>query len=284
MASPRPVRVATVARVEHPADAVVRVVLTGDGVTDLPVGEHTDHYVKVLLAPPGVTHPEPWDLEAIRSTRPQPEWPVPRSYTVRGYADGELTLDVVGHGDAGHGTGLAGPWAAAARPGDRVHLLGPGGDWAPDPTADWHLFVADGSALPAVAVGLERLPAGAAAVVVLATRPAEEQPLTTAAGLTVLRVDPDAGGDAVTAALAGADLPPGVPEAFVHGEASMVRTVRRWVRAELGVERDGLSASGYWRRGRTDEAWRAEKSAWKAAVAGDDDALPATRPQPGAVA
>ncbi|GAB2933279.1 siderophore-interacting protein [Rhodococcus aerolatus] len=275
MASPRPLRVATVLRVEHPAPAVVRVVLGGDGVAGLDLGAHTDHYVKLLLTPAGVTHPEPWDLADIRASRPQPEWPVPRSYTVRAYRDGELTLDVVGHGDAGHGgAGLAVAWAARAQPGDRVHLQGPGGDWAPDPGAAWHLFVADGSALPAVAVSMERLPAWGNAVVVLDTREDEEQPLRSAAGLRVLRVGPDGGGDAVVAALAAAELPVGVPEVFVHGEASMVRTVRRWVRAELGVPREGLSASGYWRRGRTDEAWRAEKPAWKAAVAADDEALP----------
>lgn len=278
MAAPRPLRVATVLRVERPAPAVLRLVLGGPGVAGLDVGEHSDHYVKLLLTPPGVTHPEPWDLATIRASRPQPEWPVPRSYTVRGYRDGELTLDLVGHGDTGHGAGLAVSWAAQARPGDQVHLQGPGGDWAPDPGAAWHLLVADGSALPAVAVSLERLPVWATAVVVLDTRDGEEQPLRTAAGLQVVRVGPDGGGEAVVAALSAAlvaaELPAGVPEVFVHGEASMVRTVRRWVRTELGVERDGLSASGYWRRGRTDEAWRAEKSAWKAAVDADDEALP----------
>ena len=39
---------------------------------------------------------------------------------------------VVDHGDVG----LAGPWAAAARPGDPVRLLGPGGAYAPDEGAD----------------------------------------------------------------------------------------------------------------------------------------------------
>lgn len=271
MATPRPVRVATVLRVEHPAEHVVRLVLGGDGVADLPVGEHTDHYVKLLVTPPGVAHPEPWDLETIRATRPQPEWPVPRTYTVRDYARGELTLDVVVHGDAG----LAGPWASAASPGDRAHLLGPGGDWAPDPAAAWHLFVGDGSALPAIAVALGTLPASARAVVVLDVAPGEEQPLRSEADLTLLRVPAGGGGDAVVTALAGADLPAGVPGAFVHGEAAMVRTVRRWVRAELAVPREALSASGYWRRGRDDEGWRAEKSEWRAAVEADEAALPA---------
>ena len=61
--------------------------------------------------------------------------------------------------------------------------------------------------------------------------------------------------------------------AFVHGEADMVRAVRRYLRVERGVPRERLSASGYWRRGRTDEGWRAEKKEWNAAVEADEGAV-----------
>ena len=50
-----------------------------------------------------------------------------------------LTIDFVVHGD----DGVAGPWAAAAQPGDELLLHGPGGAYAPDPDADWHLMVGD---------------------------------------------------------------------------------------------------------------------------------------------
>ena len=45
----------------------------------------------------------------------------------------------------------------SARPGDRIHLSGPGGAYAPDPTADWHLLVGDESALPAIAAAVDAL-------------------------------------------------------------------------------------------------------------------------------
>ena len=61
--------------------------------------------------------------------------------------------------------------------------------------------------------------------------------------------------------------------AFVHGEAGFVRELRRFLRAEHAVPREQLSASGYWRLGRTDEGWRAEKAAWNAAVEADDGAV-----------
>jgi hypothetical protein len=39
------------------------------------------------------------------------------------------------------------------------------------------------------------------------------------------------------------------------------------------VPRERLSASGYWRRGLTDEAWRASKRDWNAEVQADEAAL-----------
>ena len=65
------------------------------------------------------------------------------------------------HGDAG----VAGAWAAAARPGDLLVFEGPNGGYRPDPEADWHLLIGDESALPAIAASLEAVPAGHPAVV-----------------------------------------------------------------------------------------------------------------------
>ena len=58
---------------------------------------------------------------------------------------------------------------------------------------------------------------------------------------------------------------------FLHGDAGFVRTLRRHVRLDRNVPVTALSASGYWRRGRTEEGWRAEKADWKAAVARDEE-------------
>lgn len=267
----RPVRRAVVQNVTTVADDVVRVVLGGPDITDLRLGGSTDAYVKLLFLPDGVEHPEPWDIGAIRSERPAAEWPVPRTYTVREHdgGSGEISLDVVMHG----AIGLGGPWARRVRPGDNVHFLGPGGDWAPDVTAPWHLFVGDGTALPAIGEALARLTTESVAVAVLDVADSELIPFSTAAELRSVRRDPTRGGDRpaeILTVLTGLDLPAGVPEVFVHGEAGLVRAVRRWVRAELGVPRERLSASGYWRRGQTDEAWRAGKREWKADVERDD--------------
>ena len=260
-------RLAVVQRTERLSPGMVRVVLGGEDLSDFAV-EQADSYVKLVFPVEGVAYDEPFDVARIREERPRAEWPVQRTYTVRSVADGEVTIDFVVHGDEG----VAGPWAARARPGDEVRLLGPGGAYSPDPGAAWHLLVGDASALPAIAASLEHVPAGAVAVAVVeVSGPAEELPLTCPGELRlhwVHRGGPDP--EAVVAFLRSLDLPAGAPQAFLHGEADTVRAVRRWARADLGVSREQLSASGYWRRGRTEEGWRSEKGEWVAAAESDD--------------
>ena len=53
-------------------------------------------------------------------------------------------------------------------------------------------------------------------------------------------------------------------QAFVHGEAGMVRDLRGHLLRERGLDKELLSLSGYWRQGRSDEDWRKEKKAFMA--------------------
>ncbi|MFI2665468.1 siderophore-interacting protein [Micromonospora carbonacea] len=272
---PKKVTTARVLRTWRPTPHVIRLVLGGEELTGLPVGEHTDHYVKLVFPPDGVTYPEPVDLAAIRRL-PAEQWPRLRAYTVRAFdaAANELTIDVVHHGDEG----VAGPWAARLRPGDPVRFVGPGGAYAPSPDADWHLLVGDESALPAIAAALERLPAGAPARVFLEVADAaEEQPLPSKGDveLTWLHRGDRPVGEALVAAVRALDFPPGDVHAFVHGEATFVRELRRLLRVERGVPRERLSISGYWRRGMDDEGWRSTKPDWNRQVEADEATTPA---------
>ncbi|MEU2657314.1 siderophore-interacting protein [Streptomyces sp. NPDC007325] len=258
---------AQVVRTERITPHMVRVVLGGPGLDGFDAGTYTDHYVKLLFAPEGVTYPEPFDMERIRSERPREEWPTTRTYTVRAWdpVHRELTLDFVVHGDEG----LAGPWAARARVGETVRFLGPGGGYTPDPAADWHLLVGDESALPAIGAALERLPAGATVhAFVEIEDAADEQKFATEAGVEVTWLH-RAGrpvGEALVEAVRGLDFPAGDVHAFVHGEAGFVKELRRHLRMERQVDRERLSISGYWRLGKTDEAWRAIKREWNEQV------------------
>lgn len=268
-ARPRPAPiVAEVVRTEQLTPHLVRVVVGGPGMAAFEPSPHADSYVKLVMLPAAAGSARPrrpdgrLDLEAVRAGLPADDQPRLRSYTVRAFdaATSELTIDVVVHGAAG----VVGPWAAAARPGDEVLVVGPGGAWSPDPAAASHLLVGDASALPAVAVALERLPSDAVGhAVVHVDDPADVLPLTAPPGVSLTWVHDPASLLATVAALPPLAAP---VSAFVHGEAGAVRELRRHVRAERQVPLERLSVSGYWRRGADDEGWRAGKRAWLAAI------------------
>jgi NADPH-dependent ferric siderophore reductase len=246
---------------------MIRVVLdASEAVTTsgFAAGEFTDHYVKLLFPRPGVTYPTPLEMAVVRETMPREDWPATRTYTVRAWhpETAELVIDFVYHGDEG----LAGPWALTARPGDELLFNGPGGAYAPDQTADWHLLAGDESALPAIAASLERVPAGSRVhAFVEVAGPAEEQPLTRGtadASVRWLHRGDRPVGQAIVEAVRSLEFPAGDVHAFVHGEANFVKELRRHLRVERGVDRDRLSISGYWRLGHDEDGWQSGKRAW----------------------
>jgi len=222
---------------------------------------HTDAYVKVVFRQPGVTYPEPFDMAAARAELPRDQWPTLRTYTVREVdrEAGEIVIDFVYHGD----NGLAGPWAASAEPGTELLVAGPGGAYAPDPAAGWHLLVGDESALPAIAAALAQIPAGVPVhVLVEVDDAAEEQKLSSPGELNLQWVHRATAGDTgLVDAVRALEFPAGQVHAFVHGEASEVKELRRHLLDERGLTIDQLSISGYWRRGFDDESFRAAKQA-----------------------
>ncbi|MCW2983246.1 MAG: FAD-binding 9 siderophore-interacting domain protein, partial [Conexibacter sp.] len=237
---------------------MVRVVLGGEGLAGFDAGAFTDHYVKLQLPPRGAGYAAPFDPEDVKARLPRDQWPRTRTYTVRAWdpAATQLTIDFVVHGDEG----VAGPWAAGARPGDPVQLQGPGGAYAPDPGAAWHLMVGDPSVIPAISASLQRIPAGVEAhVLIEVDDDADRQELTSPGDLHVTWVPRSA---PLAAALEAYAFPDGPVHAFVHGEASTVRAVRRHLLADRGVPREALSASGYWKRARTEDGWREDKAEW----------------------
>jgi NADPH-dependent ferric siderophore reductase len=264
---------ATVVTAQRLSPHMVRVVLRLPDGADFAVGEFSDHYVKLLFPPIGADYTADADMDAIQQSRPREEHPVQRAYTVRSYdpAAATFVVDFVWHGDKG----LAGPWAAAAQPGDAISFVGPGGAYLPAGDADWHLMIADESALPAVAASLERVPPGVQVhAFVEVDGPADELPLTSPGALSLTWVHREGASPAdLATTVTGAALPAGDVHVFLHGDATMVRELRRYARTEMGVDRERLSASGYWRRGLTDEAWRASKRDWSAQVQADEAAL-----------
>jgi len=251
--------------------SLVRVVLEGGDLAGLEMPDATDAYINAAFRPAGATYDEVFDPRAVRDSHPRDEQPARRRYTVRAWdpAAARLTLDFVVHGDSG----VAGPWAAAARPGDALVFTGPSGGYRPDPAADWHLMVGDESALPAIAASLEGLPPTARAVVrVVCDGSDHEIDLTGPADLDLVwlhRHGDDRDESLLVAAVEALDFGQGTPFGFVHGEADEIRAVRRHLLEDRGLSRQQLSCSPYWRRTMTDEAWRQIKRDYVAAMDAD---------------
>ncbi|MFF2367289.1 siderophore-interacting protein [Streptomyces sp. NPDC058122] len=268
---PRKPHSAKVLRTERLTPHMQRVVLGGDALTDFATSGRTDHYVKLLFGPPGVTYPEPFDMDRVREEFPREQWPVTRTYTVRAWDPEvrELTLDFVVHGDEG----LAGPWALRAQPGDLVRFMGPGGAYAPDTTADWHLLAGDESALPAIAAALESLPdAATVRAFVEVSGPEEEQKVDSDAEIVWLHRGDRPIGATLVEAVRALEFPEGRVHAFVHGEAAFVKELRGLLRVERAIPREDLSISGYWRLGHNEDGWQAAKRDWNAQVEAEQEA------------
>ena len=258
---------AVVQRTSRPVPQLVRVVLGGGDLASFEAVPATDAYVNLAFRPAGAAYDEVFDPAAVKDAEPAETRPARRRYTVRRWDPEarELTIDFVVHGDSG----VAGPWAAAATPGDVLVFAGPSGGYTPDTGADWHLLIGDESALPAIAASLEALPAGARAVVrLLCDGPADELALDSAADLDLVWCHRDADEDLLTA-VTGATFPEGRVDAFVHGEAVEVRALRAHLLGERGLTRAQMSCSPYWRRDFTDEAWRRVKREFVSAMDAD---------------
>lgn len=236
---------------------LVRVTLAGDEFADFGDRPETDKYTKLYFPPAGSALEPPYDLAALRESVPFEQLPTIRTYTIRRVDDaaGTIDIDFVVHGD----TGVAGPWAANARPGDRLTMSSPGGGYSPDPSADHHLLIGDESAIPAIWSALEALPAGAAVTTIIETRSVAHR-VEVPSGAVVQWVDEDhdAPGTRLVAAVDASPWPAGRVQVFAHGERGAMKALRPLL-VERGVARADLSLSAYWAHGRTEDAFQAEK-------------------------
>jgi NADPH-dependent ferric siderophore reductase len=252
---------------------MVRVVFTGPDLLSLPDLTCSDHYIKILFPPPGAGYAWPFDPDGVKADLPAELWPVTRTYTIRSFdrASGEMAVDFVLHGDEG----VAGPWAASARPGAQLGFFGPGGAYVVDPHADVHLLVGDEAALPAISATIEQLPHDARVEVFLEVAGAEhQQTVPSTARTTVHWVHRDVRGLdyglALAEAVRASELPPGRVQAFVHGNAEMVRILRRFLFLERQLDRAAVSISGYWRSGHTEDRWQATKREFNQAMEAEE--------------
>lgn len=183
-------------------------------------------------------------------TLPKGTRPVIRNYTLRDYRPDPLELDI---DFVVHGTdGVAGPWAAAAEPGDEVAFIDQGCGWKPVP-APWTLLVGDESALPAVVGILRDMPRDATGhAFIEVPDAADAQQVDAPAGFEITwltRSQGEAVGEQAIAAVKELDLSAGNPYAFAVGERALATGVRRHLVTDNGVPKENVTFSGYWREG-----------------------------------
>ncbi|WP_144793600.1 siderophore-interacting protein [Kocuria palustris] len=225
--------------------------------------EPPEKYVKLVFFDPSLElgdHPDYWQL---RETLPPEQQPITRHMTLRrvDLQAGRVWIDVALHGDSGH----AGPWAARARPGDTIVAVGPGGKWIPDPEASWSLLLGDEAAIPAVLANVEALPDDARGEIVLEVEDDEHHlAVGVPAGWSLRwahRSEAAEGTSALVEAAREAAWPDSAEgvQVFAHGEREVMKALRPLLYEEHGLERSQVSLSGYWARGRDEDAFQAEK-------------------------
>lgn len=282
-----------VRRRQRLSPSFLRITVTGadlDGFAD----NGYDQRIKLMLPLPGHGLPDLPDTDWFGHWRALPDErrsPI-RTYTVRHVrpAAREVDVDIVDH----QGTGPAARWAETAGPGDEVALVGPvagypghhgGIEFRPPEGTRTVLLAGDETAVPAICGILERLPAGMAGEALLEVPdPADTLPVTAPLGVRVSWLARDGaphGGRLVPAVEAAATrlLPPAaggdplddidvdnellweVPEdaaagcyAWLAGEASVIKALRRLLVTEHGLDRRAVAFMGYWRLGRAESA------------------------------
>ncbi|MFI5691049.1 siderophore-interacting protein [Kribbella sp. NPDC051586] len=249
---------ATVGAVEDLSPHLRRVTFVAPRIADA-VTAGPDQRIKVLLAPPNGTAiklPSGPEWYAEWCAQPVDERFIMRTYTVRALRPevAELDVEFVLHGV----NGPASAWVSEAQPGDEVGLLLPfavdttstkgllhsGVDYVPPATSVRRILVADETALPAVAGILEELPAGVHATVFIAVPDAADmRPLPGDADITWVT------DGSLLEALKSAALPFDPDYAWVAGESSMIKSVRRHLVNVVGMPKAAISFQGYWKRG-----------------------------------
>jgi NADPH-dependent ferric siderophore reductase len=209
--------------------------------TVVDVHDLTPRMRRITVSAPTLDRPRPaQDVELVLADDTGRK--LKRRYTITRYRDGRFDVDALLHGDAPGAT-----WAARTAPGDDLQFFGPRGRLELR-DADWHLFIGDESALPAIAelATAVRTPAYA----LLEVGDAKDE-VPVAADVCWLHRGgaPPGGADLLGQAVEAFAPPPGIGHAYAMGESRVVAALRPRLHA-LGISNERLYAKGYWNVGR----------------------------------
>lgn len=245
--SSRRLRTLTVAEKNYLTPNMIRIVLTGEDLADFPE-EQESGYVKLHFS-------------ANETNNENPAKKIVRSYTIRKFDKPalRLTLDFVAHGDSGP----ASAWALTTTVGDTITTDGPGAVKLVDVRADWFFIAGDMTALPAMSVNLEKLPANAVGYAVIEVLSKEDQQtLVAPAGIEIIWVinpHPDKENTCLIDHVKTLTWLEGTPNIWVASEFEGMRHLRRYFKQEKLAQRGQIYASSYWKMGETDEGNKVAK-------------------------
>ncbi|MGN0065690.1 MAG: siderophore-interacting protein [Nocardioides sp.] len=198
----------------------------------------SDHLVRLVLG----------GLDDFVSTGVADEWVglvVPgqfqsRYYTVRRFADGQLTLDVVVHD-----VGLVTEWAKGECVGDTVTVTEPKASFTPPGDSTWLLLVGDLTAMPAIARICETHPD--LDVRVWAETPDDLTGYLPDGPQVTWLAPPGPGASALAEVVEGIEWPEGPGYFWMAGESAQMRAIRKHLMRDRKLASDAYDVMGYWR-------------------------------------
>ena len=244
------IRKLNVVKASELGKSMKRITLQGDDLADFPENQESG-YVKIRF-------PKNLDNEPTNSNK---DFDL-RSYTIRAFdlEKRELVLDFLLHGDSGP----ASKWASSVQIGDSIEIAGPGPAILAAP-ADWYLFVGDMTALPAIAVNLEKLPPESRGVALLEINSSEDiQDLIKPDAFEVkwiINSNPLNGCEDLIQAFSCVDIKGENPYAWVAGEFELLRFARKLLKHDKSLPKESLYLSCYWKIGANDPEMKKAKAA-----------------------
>jgi len=241
----------SVAAVDRPAECVRRFTFRADEFATMPrLGVDESFGLMMPLAGKQFVMPDAGRLNARSAIQAMPEETRPemRWYSIRALdaERGELTADVVLHGDSGPGSA----WAARAESGEIVGFRSGAAEYVAPLAGENQLLIADETAVPALAAIADSLAdtSGVEAIIEIPDQRYLAE-LDLPIPLTVLRRGNQPPGRMALDRLV--ESPPAdVRSAWVCGESGMVTGLRRHLVTAAGLDRRSVHFSGYWKVGR----------------------------------
>lgn len=189
-----------------------------------------------------------------------------RSFTIRSidHQSHTLSIDCALHSNIG----TARAWLSEAQINDEIYITHPGPVALTEPSADWFLLAGDSTALAAIAVNLEKLPAQAEGYAVLEVASTEDKiELNAPQGIKIhwlINPKPHEQPSELATTVKQLDWLGGTPSIWVACEFDTMKEMRSYFRLKSSIDKSQYYLSSYWKSGETDEGHKAAKKRDKA--------------------